>query len=156
MIYNLIGQPHSGKTTLAKHLRTALEISNPQRKVFIIDGDDLRKILNNKDYSEKGRRDNIGKAYAIAKYIDTDHLHDVIIAVVSPFKDLREELKLTADVIEIYVHTTDIRGRENFHVENYELPFLDYIDIDTTNIDELTSVNELLDKIKQYKLEKNA
>jgi len=155
MIYNLIGQPHSGKTTLAKHLRTALEISNPQRKVFIIDGDDLRKILNNKDYSEQGRRDNIGKAYAIAKYIDTDQLHDVIIAVVSPFKDLREELKLTADVIEIYVHTTDIRGRENFHVENYELPFLDYIDIDTTNIDELTSVNELLDKIKQYKLEKN-
>lgn len=155
MIYNLIGQPHSGKTTLAKHLRTALEISNPQRKVFIIDGDDLRKILNNKDYSEQGRRDNIGKAYAIAKYIDTDHLHDVIIAVVSPFKDLREELKLTADIIEIYVHTTDIRGRENFHVENYELPFLDYIDIDTTQIDELSSVNELLDKIKQYKLEKN-
>ena len=155
MIYNLIGQPHSGKTTLAKHLRTALEISNPQRKVFIIDGDDLRKILNNKDYSEQGRRDNIGKAYAIAKYIDSDHLHDVVIAVVSPFKDLREELKLTADVIEIYVHTTDIRGRENFHVENYEIPFLDYINIDTTNIDELTSTNELLDKIKQYKLEKN-
>jgi adenylylsulfate kinase len=156
MIYNLIGQPHSGKTTLAKHLRTALEISNPQRKVFIIDGDDLRKILNNKDYSEQGRRDNIGKAYAIAKYIDIDHLHDVIIAVVSPYKNLREELKLTADVIEIYVHTTDIRGRENFHVENYEIPFLDFIDIDTTNIDELTSVNELLDKIKQYKLEKNS
>jgi adenylylsulfate kinase-like enzyme len=156
MIYNLIGQPHSGKTTLAKHLRTALEISNSQRKVFIIDGDDLRKILNNKDYSEQGRRDNIGKAYAIAKYIDTDYLHDVIIAVVSPFKDLREELKLTADVIEIYVHTTDIRGRENFHVKNYEIPFLDFIDIDTTNIDELTSVNELLDKIKQYKLEKNS
>jgi len=156
MIYNLIGQPHSGKTTLAKHLRTALEISNPQRKVFIIDGDDLRKILNNKDYSEQGRRDNIGKAYAIAKYIDTDHLHDVIIALVSPYKNLREELKLTADVIEIYVHTTDIRGRENFHVENYEIPFLDFIDIDTTNIDELTSVNELLDKIKQYKLEKNS
>lgn len=155
MIYNLIGQPHSGKTTLAKHLKTALEIKNPHRKAFIIDGDDLRKILNNKDYSEKGRRDNIGKAYAIAKYLDADLLNDVIIAVVSPFKDLREELKLTADVIEIYVHTTDIRGRENFHVENYELPFLDYIDIDTTNIDELTSVNELLDKIKQYKLEKN-
>ena len=44
MIYNLIGQPHSGKTTLAKHLRTALEINFPQRKALIIDGDDLRKI----------------------------------------------------------------------------------------------------------------
>ena len=153
MIYNLIGQPHSGKTTLARHLRTALEINNPLRKVFIIDGDDLRKILNNKDYSEKGRRDNISKSYAIAKYIDSDNLHDVSIAVVSPFLDLREELKLTADVIEVFVHTTDIRGRENFHVENYEFPETDYIDIDTSDVDELTSINELLDKIQQYKLE---
>jgi len=151
MIYNLIGQPHSGKTTLAKHLRTALEINNPQRKALIIDGDDLRKILNNKDYSKEGRRDNISKAYAIAKYLDSDFLHDVIIAVVSPFLDLREEFKLTADVVEIYVHTDNIRGRENFHVEYFEKPQTNFIDIDTTDVDELTSVNELLEKISSIK-----
>jgi adenylylsulfate kinase-like enzyme len=151
MIYNLIGQPHSGKTTLAKHLRTALEINNPQRKALIIDGDDLRKILNNKDYSKEGRRDNISKAYAIAKYLDADFLHDVIIAVVSPFLDLREEFKLTSDVVEIYVHTKNIRGRENFHVEYFEKPETNFIDIDTTDIDELTSVNELLEKINSIK-----
>jgi adenylylsulfate kinase len=151
MIYNLIGQPHSGKTTLAKHLRTALEINNPQRKALIIDGDDLRKILNNKDYSKEGRRDNISKAYAIAKYLDSDFLHDVIIAVVSPFLDLREEFKLTADVVEIYVHTDNIRGRENFHVEYFEKPETNFIDIDTTDVDELTSVNELLEKISSIK-----
>jgi adenylylsulfate kinase len=151
MIYNLIGQPHAGKTTLAKHLRTALEIKNPQRKALIIDGDDLRKILNNKDYSKEGRRDNISKAYAIAKYLDADFFHDVIIAVVSPFLDLREEFKLTADVVEIYVHTENIRGRENFHVEYFEKPESNFIDIDTTDIDELTSVNELLEKISSIK-----
>ena len=59
MIYNLIGQPHSGKSTLAVHLKNALDINNPLRKAFIVDGDFLRKLLNNKDYSEKGRRDNI-------------------------------------------------------------------------------------------------
>lgn len=155
MIYNLIGQPHSGKTTLAKHLRTALEINNPQRKAFIIDGDDLRKILNNKDYSEKGRRDNIGKAYAIAKYLDADFLHDVIIAVVSPFLDLREEFKLTADVVEIFVHTENIRGRENFHVVDFEKPETDFIDINTTDVDELTSINELLNKIQSKKINDN-
>jgi adenylylsulfate kinase-like enzyme len=151
MIYNLIGQPHSGKTTLAKHLRTALEINNPQRKALIIDGDDLRKILNNKDCSKEGRRDNISKAYAIAKYLDSDFLHDVIIAVVSPFLDLREEFKLTSDVVEIYVHTKNIRGRENFHVEYFEKPETNFIDIDITDIDELTSVNELLEKINSIK-----
>jgi adenylylsulfate kinase len=151
MIYNLIGQPHSGKTTLAKHLRTALEINNPQRKALIIDGDDLRKILNNKDYSKEGRRDNISKAYAIAKYLDSDFLHDVIIAVVSPFLDLREEFKLTADVVEIYVHTDNIRGRENFHVEYFEKPESNFIDIDTTDVDEFTSINELLEKISSIK-----
>jgi adenylylsulfate kinase len=151
MIYNLIGQPHAGKTTLARHLRTALEINNPQRKALIIDGDDLRKILNNKDYSKEGRRDNISKAYAIAKYLDADFLHDVIIAVVSPFLDLREEFKLTADVVEIYVHTDNIRGRENFHVEYFEKPESNFIDIDTTDVDELTSVNELLEKISSIK-----
>ena len=148
MIYNLIGQPHSGKSTLSVHLKTVLDFNNSSRKAFIIDGDFLRKILNNKDYSEKGRRDNIGKAYAIAKYLDSDVLHDVIIAVVSPFLDLREEFKLTADVIEIYVHTKNIRGREKFHVENFEKPENDFIEIDTTDVDELTSTNELLNKIE--------
>jgi adenylylsulfate kinase-like enzyme len=155
MIYNICGQPHSGKTTLAIHLKTALDLNNPLRKAFIIDGDFLRKILNNKDYTEKGRRDNISKAYAIAKYLDSDDLHDVIIAVISPFFDLREEFKLTADVTEIYVHTKNIRGREKFHVENFEKPETNFIEIDTTDVDELTSTNELLDKIQSKKYEDN-
>jgi RNA polymerase primary sigma factor len=37
MIYNFIGQPHSGKTTLAKHLKTALEINNKFEKVYMIE-----------------------------------------------------------------------------------------------------------------------
>ena len=151
MIYNLIGQPHSGKSTLSVHLKTVLYLNNPNRKAFIIDGDFLRKILNNKDYSENGRRDNVSKAYAIAKYLDSDDSHDVIIAVISPFLDLREEFKLTADVIEIYVHTKNIRGREKFHVENFEKPEMDFIEIDTTDVDELTSVNELIEKIQSKK-----
>jgi adenylylsulfate kinase-like enzyme len=151
MIYNLIGQPHSGKSTLAIYLKKALETFYPSRKAFIIDGDFLRKILNNKDYSEKGRRDNVSKAYAIAKYLDSDDSHDVIIAVISPFLDLREEFKFTADVTEIYVHTTNIRGKEKFHVENFEKPETDFIEIDTTDVSEFISVNELLNKIESKK-----
>ena len=149
MIYSFTGQPHAGKTTLAKHLKNVLKFNNPEKKAFIIDGDDLRKILNNKDYSEAGRRDNISKAYAIARYLHKDDEHDVILAVVSPFRDLREDLKLDNNVVEVYVHTSDIRGRENFHVSNYEEPLIDFISIDTSGVDEMTSVNELLEKIQQ-------
>ena len=150
-IYNFIGQPHSGKTTLANHLKKVLEIANPSRKVFLIDGDILRKIINNKDYSEAGRRENITTAYNIAKYLDSTEEFDVIIAVVSPFLDLREKFKLESDVTEIFLHTTNIRGRENFHVENYEYPESNFIDIDTTDVDELTSINEIIEKISLLK-----
>ena len=49
MIYNFIGQPHSGKTTLAKHLRTALKIRNELGLVYMIDGDKLRELFQNKN-----------------------------------------------------------------------------------------------------------
>ena len=156
MIYNFIGQPHSGKTTLARHLRTALEIRNEIRLVYMVDGDKLRDLFKNKDYSEAGRRKNIERAYSIARYIqDLNPFNDVVIAVVSPFLDLREELKEATDVTEIYVHTTNIRGRENFHVADFEKPIENYIDLDTTDVDELTSVNELFNKIDLLKIRKN-
>lgn len=156
MIYNFIGQPHSGKTTLARHLRTALEIRNQLRVIYMIDGDKLRDLFKNKDYSEGGRRKNIERAYSIARYLqDLNPFNDVIISVVSPFLDLREELKEATDVTEIFVHTTNIRGRENFHVLDFEKPIINYIDLDTTDVDELTSMNELFNKMDLIKIRKN-
>jgi adenylylsulfate kinase len=147
MIYFFTGQPHAGKTTLAKYLHTALSV-NSIKNTFLVDGDDLRKINNNKDYSEQGRRNNIGQAIAIAKYLDSLN-YDVIVALVSPYKDMREELKATNNVIEIYVHTTNIRGREAFHVADYDPPTDNFIDIDTTDVDEIISVNNLLNNIQK-------
>jgi adenylylsulfate kinase len=75
---------------------------------------------------------------------------DVIMSLVSPYKDLRDELKKKSDVVEVYIHTTDIRGREGFHVENYEKPTEDFIDLDTTGVSELKSIGELINKINEY------
>lgn len=151
MIYNFIGQPHSGKTTLSQHLYSVLKASNPDRELTLLDGDLLRKILNNTKFDEESRRQNISQGYAIAQYLTKDGDRDVILAMISPYEDLREHLKLSTEVIEIYLHTTNTRGRENFHVSNFQPPFLNYIDIDTTDVDELTSLNELLDKIEKFK-----
>jgi hypothetical protein len=54
------------------------------------------------------------------------------------------------DLIEVYVHTTDVRGRENFHVENYQSPTEHFIDIDTTNKLEMDTVKELKIKLDLY------
>jgi adenylylsulfate kinase len=145
MIYYLIGQPHAGKTTLSKLLKQHLYPQN----IIQIDGDDIRDIFQNKDYSEDGRRKNIQRAQDIAKFLNAKGF-DVIVSLVSPYKDLRDELKLSSNVIEVYIHTTDVRGRENFHVENYEKPTENYISIDTSSVSEFTSLGELINKINEY------
>jgi len=145
MIYYLIGQPHAGKTTLSKLLKQHLYPQN----IIQIDGDEIRDIFQNKDYSEEGRRRNIQRAQDIAKFLNAKGI-DVIISLVSPYKDLRDELKLSSNVVEVYVHTTDVRGRENFHVENYEKPTEDYISIDTSGVSEFISLGELVNKINEY------
>ena len=47
-------------------------------------------------------------------------------------------------MLEVYLHTTEIRGRENFFVEDYEPPVDNFIDMDTTNKNEGESLNEIL------------
>jgi adenylylsulfate kinase len=145
MIYYLIGQPHAGKTTLSKLLKQHLYPQN----IIQIDGDEIRDIFQNKDYSEQGRRKNIQRAQDIAKFLNAKGF-DVIMSLVSPYKDLRDELKSTSNVTEVYIHTTDVRGRESFHVENYEKPTEDYISIDTSGVSEFTSLGELITKIGEY------
>jgi adenylylsulfate kinase-like enzyme len=143
-IYYLIGQPGSGKTTLAKYLCEHI-LGN----VHHIDGDDLRSLTQNKDYSEKGRRTNIELAQKMAMLSFNDG-KNVVMSIVSPFKDLRDKFKeeLKDNVIEIFVHTTDIRGREHFYVGDYQIPTENYIDIDTTNKTISQSIAKIIFSIK--------
>jgi adenylylsulfate kinase len=129
MIYWFTGQPGSGKTTLANKL--VEYFTNNYTFVHHIDGDDLRDVFNNKDYSEWGRRKNVERAQDIALYLNSKS--NVVVSLVSPFKDQREMFKDKAKVKEIYVHTTEERGREQFHVQDYEIPTENFIDLDTTD-----------------------
>ena len=141
MIYWFTGQPGAGKTTLAKKLVEYLNVGN----TIHIDGDDLRDIFKNKDYSENGRRANIQKAMDIAHFLN-EKGYDVVASLVSPYKDLRDDLKGKTGAIEIYVHTTYIRGRENFHVKDYEPPTENYVSINTTDTELMVSYTELINK----------
>ena len=144
MIYWFTGQPGHGKTTLAlaliEHLRT--QGTEP----FHVDGDDLRALTTNADYSRVGREANIRRAQTIAHYLQNQG-RTVVVSLVAPYREIREELKAHADVTEVYVHTTEQRGREEKHAKDYELPLANFIEIDTTGRSEEESLKELLDQL---------
>ena len=139
----LTGQPASGKTTLANLLLDYFDKNGSKNDYFNIDGDDLRDLFQNKDYSRKGRFANIRLGMSIAAYlINKDKTP--IISLVSPYRELREEFKQKYKVLEVYLFTSEIRGRENFFVKDYEKPLKNFIEIDTTHQIEEESLNEIL------------
>ena len=150
MVLWFTGQPGSGKTTLTNRFIEDKLIGfmkiQPIRIVHI-DGDDLREIVDNKDYSEQGRRENINLAMNITRFMDNKGFI-VIVSLVSPYRDQREELKMERNMAEFYLHTTEIRGKEDYFVDNYESPLHNFTDIDTNKpIEEC--VNEILDVYRQ-------
>jgi adenylylsulfate kinase-like enzyme len=54
MIFWLTGQPGSGKTTLANEIISQIKKNDSSIKIINLDGDDLRNINKNKDYSKEG------------------------------------------------------------------------------------------------------
>ena len=139
----VFGLPGSGKTTLAKLLQYELG-DTP----FMIDGDDMRDLFSNKDYSIKGRVENVGTAQRIAHYLHNQG-KDVIVSLVSPYIDQREDFKklLGDNIKEIYVHTLEPRERDHFKAEAYIAPRENFIDVDTTTDTPKKSIKKILNQI---------
>jgi adenylylsulfate kinase-like enzyme len=141
MIVVLFGQPCSGKSTIADELKGMF---------MNIDGDKLRKIFKNNDYSRKGRIDNLNRASDIAAFIDASGL-DVVMSLVYPYREAREYLNsLSNDVYWVYLEydKDQIRGREGFHVEDFDIPGDDekVLKINTTK----TSLPKCISLIENY------
>jgi adenylylsulfate kinase-like enzyme len=138
MITVLFGQPHSGKSTLANKLKSD----------YYIDGDHLRKMFENKDYSKEGRIKNLNRASDIATYLHYNG-NSVILSLVYPYKEAREYLNnLVQDVKWIYLYYNGERGRESFHIKDFELDLLKE-EILNLNTSELT-IDECINKIKEH------
>ena len=144
MIYWFTGQPGAGKTSIANSL-----IEKLPKNTFHVDGDDLREIFNNKDYSETGRRKNIELAQQLAQYLNSKG-KKVVVSLVSPYKDQRDKFKekMGNNIVEVFVHTTEQRGRESYFVSDYQQPVENYFDMDTTFDDVEESVKKLLEYAK--------
>ena len=63
--------------------------------------------------SEVGRRKNIAAAQSLALKLAGNGIA-VVASFVSPYRQLREEFKRHDGVVEVYVHTSALRGREAY------------------------------------------
>ena len=67
-----------------------------------IDGDEVRRIVGNHDYSELGRRENIELIQDMA-VVSNRHNKYCVVSAVAPFRDQRDRFKSEHSVLEVYL-----------------------------------------------------
>ena len=141
MITVLFGQPHSGKTTLS------YELGN-----WTLDGDKLRAVFQDKDFSREGRIKNLNRASDIAMFMHSIY-NNVSIAMVYPYKEARDYLnnmctRLGIEIVWVHLRYSEKRGRESFHVQDFELDILEekVLSLNTSHY----SIEECIAQIKNY------
>lgn len=141
MIIWLFGQPCSGKTTLAHELKDIV------KRPHLIDGDVFREIFKNKIYGREGRIENIRKATIVARYMENCGFN-VICSFVTPYKSMRDEIfESCKDLKFIYLDYQGERGRESFHVEDFDIPSdkdENFLHLRTSDL----TINDCISKIK--------
>jgi cytidine diphosphoramidate kinase len=103
IVFWITGLPGSGKTTIAKKIKKSIE--EKFGKTILFSGDDLRKILNFKNYDEK-KRLKYAKIYSnLVKQISNQKVN-VIIATVALFKKIHKlNRKNINNYCEIYIES---------------------------------------------------
>lgn len=120
-LYWFTGQPGAGKTTLAQLLKLKLEEDFSFKKIVILDGDEIRDLFNNQDYSIDGRKKNVELVQNCCRFLVKNEIV-VIVCMVSPFSDQRSQIVKELNGVEIFVECIEERGREQFHVDYFEEP----------------------------------
>ncbi|CAM3387937.1 adenylyl-sulfate kinase [Aequorivita lipolytica] len=160
------GLSGSGKSTIANALEK--ELSSKNIHTYLLDGDNVRKGLNNNlSFSPEDRSENIRRIAEVSNLmIDAGLL--VIASFVSPYREDRENVKRIVgykNFVEIFVNTPigecerrDVKGLyakarageiENFTGVNapYEAPMAPDVEVDTTVVSVEEAVSVILTEI---------
>lgn len=140
----LFGQPASGKSTLAKELTKML--NSDWCTVHVIDGDSVRSIFSNSDYSREGRIKNLNRISDIAKYM-SHQVDVVIVAAVYPYEEARRYLSSIHPHV-TWVHLTfdGQRGREGYFAKDFEEPVGKFMKLNTSKY----AITECAEKIRAF------
>jgi len=154
MVIVFFGQPHSGKTTLANALQ--IEFFGMYKRSYpVVDGDEIRRIFQNQDFSKEGRLKNLNRISEIARFLE-DKYELVIVSAVYPLAEARAYLEsICEEVLWIYLTYDEKRGRENFHVKDYEIPQNELKNILKLNTS-TANVQYCLNEIIKYVAEKSS
>ena len=88
-IFLVTGRPGSGKTTLGRRL---CEFKRSQgHSAVLLDGDELREVLEYKDFTEAGRKRWMLRVAGLAKILEYNDVIPVI-ALVSPYRETRKKI----------------------------------------------------------------
>jgi len=148
-IFVFYGQPCSGKSTLAEATKREIYrlsgLSGP-----IIDGDVIRRIFKNQDYSKEGRIKNLNRISDISVYM-ANYNKLVFVSAVYPYREARHYLEnIHNPVIWVHLIYDGIRGREQYHVKDFDNPLeKDYkyqVEINTSK----NEINECTKKICSF------
>ena len=146
MILVLFGQPGSGKTTISKML-----FLNSSDLFIPIDGDELRDIFVDTDFSRSGRINNLNRASNIAVFLAKREPFKIpVLSLVYPYAEARKKLNsMYQDIVWVYLTNSDIRGKESFHVKDFEIPGDDerVLELDTTKLSVKKCMKKIYDEI---------
>lgn len=144
-IFWLTGLPCSGKTTIAKELAKHIHAE-------ILDGDNIRRIIKNTDFTDQGRKNHMMSTAEFASILSK--YNNVVVSLVSPLKLVREEIKRNyPNLIEIYVYadieTCKKRDVKGMYKQAIEGKIKNFTGIDSEYQAPDTSITTTVDTTKQ-------
>ncbi len=132
-IYWFIGQPNSGKTTMAKRLQYWLQTDkrNWRKSVFHIDESDVKKIyqIDNKDRQSSYIFENT--VFNLVKFLHNTN-HDIVVSTPCPYVELRNSFKEQIDFREVYCYSKNRVTPKELIISDFEIPQQFHIELDTS------------------------
>jgi adenylylsulfate kinase-like enzyme len=138
MILCLYGQPGSGKTTLARAFMEMYDliIDKRYKHFYHIDGDMLREVTQNNDYTRQGRIENCMLANRIAMYSQVLGYLPVM-SIVHPFGNERAHLVRAGACLIYLINANTPTDKRRYRIADFEsLPVMNVLYTGACPVDE--------------------